>query len=492
MRPVRSTSTHSLLSIPSPKSRFDALVPHRSMQPTNVDIDLRDLDYLEPDSHLSCPICHIPFIDPVSIDCGHFFCAECLTRYWKTTPRPGDRKPCPACRSTVRSSKSGPRLIINMCNDVKVTCPTKGCGKTVTRGALESHMVFYCPEQFVECPAPECNQTIKRKHFLEGQCRHNTHIECECGELVLEEALEQHKAVDCPFRAECSHCLLPLSSSDHDSHILCDLKKHCPGEEFGCEMLLDSSALEEHVKMCTMAKMTPHLKAHVANCLAPLQAELLWSQQRLKGLEEGIDKLFDAIVAKPDARIREPKMPRQDETGLNTASPANSSTNTIPLPDQPSSSSNPSSLAHLSATAESAEHRHLLALHENLRNTVDELSVNLNQLTRTVEEVDARNSMLTMNETLRLKEELTMTNNGLFSTRTQVQWLLNRERAGLQQPGISNRAMAPSVSHTQTTSNDEIASVSNGSSEGTSPGSSGAGPVPVRRTSRSSQDRVKL
>ena len=143
------------------------------------------------------------------------------------------------------------------------------------------------------------------------------------------------------------------------------------------------------------------------------------------------------------------------------------------------------------AAAESAEHRHLLALHESLRNTVVELGMNLTQLTRNVEEVDARNSMLTMNETLRLKEELTLMSNGLYSTRTQVQWLLNRERTG-QQSGVRGRAAAPPVSQSHISTADEPAVGANANGAGTASGLTGLPMRPPRRTSGGSQERVKL
>jgi zinc finger of C3HC4-type, RING/TRAF-type zinc finger len=491
MRPARSISGHNSPSARSHRLTLDNfLIPERSMQPTIADLDLRDLEYLDPDSHLTCPICHIPFVDPVYVDCGHYFCTECLARYWKMAQRPRDRKPCPTCRSTVRHGRCAPRLIVNMCNDVKVKCPLKECGQTMARGSLESHVVSYCPERLIDCPDPDCKDKMKRKHFLQGQCRHKTHMECECGERVLLEGLETHKEAQCSFReSNCTHCQQPVSCADDQTHT-CEVKKRCPGKDFGCDALLDPFGLEDHARTCTMAKMAPHLKAHVANSLAPLQEELFRSQQRVKGLEEGIDNLFEAIDAETQNYEKSYHHERATGIPLHAASISNSMGSSYYSIPSTSSSSDPPVVA-----AESAEHRHLLALHENLRNTVVELGINLTQnftqLTRNIEEVDARNSMMTMNETLRLKEELALINNGLYSTRTQVQWLLNRERSG-QQPAIRGRAMASAVGHPQTPTADESATGANPNGATTPPGLSGLAVRPTRRTSGGSQERVKL
>ncbi|XP_042328173.1 RING finger protein 112 [Sceloporus undulatus] len=44
----------------------------------------------------TCSICLEPFDDPVSIDCGHNFCKECLSAHWSGSSHYGYR--CPECR----------------------------------------------------------------------------------------------------------------------------------------------------------------------------------------------------------------------------------------------------------------------------------------------------------------------------------------------------------------------------------------------------------
>jgi zinc finger of C3HC4-type, RING len=376
--PAQSTSTSTststfTLSRPSHTphlDEFEVPIPDQSMQPTIADLDLQDLDYSEPDSHLCCPICQVPFVDPVSVDCGHYFCAGCLARYWKTTLRPGHRKPCPACRTKVNSIKCAPRLIVNMCNDVEVKCPLQACGKAVARGNLESHMLLYCPERLSMCPDSKCTKQTKRKHLLRGICRHETHRECECGELVPLKDSDTHREFQCS-----------LNSNS------CEYKMPCPGQDFGCEVLLDPPALEAHTKTCPIAKMAPHLQAHTSNRLAPLQKQLQHSQQRVQGLQEGIDRILQTIET------------TSSTTNISIASPT---------PSAPIS------------THEDAEH-----IHSTLTSVT-------NALNRLMTQLDAHATEIIANETHRLTEELALISNGLNVTRVQVQWLLNRDRAASQ------------------------------------------------------------
>ena len=66
----------------------------------------------------------------------------------------------------------------------------------------------------------------------------------------------------------------------------------------------------------------------------------------------------------------------------------------------------------------STANSYLLSLHESLREQVCQLSHAINDL-------DARASMAIMNESLRIKEDVALTNAAVNSVRMQVQWLMN-------------------------------------------------------------------
>ncbi|KAI9728171.1 MAG: hypothetical protein M1828_004632 [Chrysothrix sp. TS-e1954] len=69
------------------------------------------------------------------------------------------------------------------------------------------------------------------------------------------------------------------------------------------------------------------------------------------------------------------------------------------------------------APFDSATH-HLLSLHESLRGEMDRLSGSLSEL-------DARSSMMIMNENLRVREDLSSLNAAVGALRMQVQWLMS-------------------------------------------------------------------
>ncbi|XP_003479695.1 tripartite motif-containing protein 60-like [Cavia porcellus] len=56
------------------------------------------LTSLQQESH--CPLCFDYFKDPVTIECGHNFCCDCLSACWKDLT---DRFPCPVCRFNLAS-----------------------------------------------------------------------------------------------------------------------------------------------------------------------------------------------------------------------------------------------------------------------------------------------------------------------------------------------------------------------------------------------------
>src|SRR5271156_906717 len=153
---------------PTAGPRHNATFSERqvTVQVTNTTdkIDLRSLEYVsEYDSHLMCPICHVPFISPVVLECDHTFCASCYEQYRAGGPV-DDRSQCPTCRtfSTVRPRKAS-RLIMNMCNDLKVRCPNEYCDEVLSRGVVEQHVTKDCPEERLTCPNPACNNLTKRK-----------------------------------------------------------------------------------------------------------------------------------------------------------------------------------------------------------------------------------------------------------------------------------------------------------------------------------------
>lgn len=486
---------------------------HVNDTPTPL-VDLRALDYVtEYDSHLMCPICHVPFLEPVVLECDHTFCNSCLKEY-REGAAIGMRSQCPTCRSFLLSApRKASRLIVNMCNEIRVRCPNEDCEDVIPRGAVERHATKECQHERLRCPDPECGKMVKRKNYVPNQCIHTSHIECDCGaviELGRGDWL-QHKDEDCPNTGvECKQCGQRISARDYlagsNDHVCSPAEEHtCPGKIYGCTDDFESDDLDTHVASCPLARLAPHLQKQT-KLLHALQEQLTMAKVRNEVLETGLDKISDIVNEQVLPYVSHSDPSHTGET---------SDIEEIERDHIPSAISHRDLVmpAHLRALTPSPDpdassisqtQQHLLALHESLRGNVANLEQDISALHNNISDLDARTSMQVMNETLRIKEDLAHTNAALFSMRAQVQWLLNRERVGQQQQAMGMRGRAPSA---QPQAPNPTQSTRSSVSEGTDPAmlgtsadtqasSSNLGTSPtfrpqVRRLS-GSQERVKL
>lgn len=193
-----------------------------SCSPLSSALDLRALEYLPPyDRHLMCLICHCPFIEPVRLNCDHFFCSSCIRSLIRNTdaearPHPVVRNhtiestaslPCPTCRTNNHFPlQKAPRLLVAMCDDITVKCPywKDGCEEIIKRGLVKLHANKYCKRRRVRCPGDQqreqtCGRLIPAME-LEQICQHgndadtdepDTDRECEqCSQTVSTRMME--------------------------------------------------------------------------------------------------------------------------------------------------------------------------------------------------------------------------------------------------------------------------------------------------------------
>ncbi len=417
-------------------------------------LDFHTLEYVTPcDENLMCAICHAPFVNPVRLRCDHLFCRECLSTALENQPK--EAQSCPSCRAVMEegSCLPMPRVILRMLEDLKVKCPNQssGCRDNVARGFVEHHVEKYCEYEEVDCPLEGCSLKIRRRYGNRG-CLHTTMHCHDCSEAVMEKDLERHQLEQCRGMMLCPHC--------NTERMRCDLAQHvkecpeallpCSASAYGCTHLSERTELEQHHTSCPLAKLGPFLEAQKER-LEEHDAALTYYQRKNEILESAMSSI---------------------QATLGTSTVIGSTlldTNLAASPNSLLSLSPPTAASAVPETApfDSATH-HLLSLHESLREEVDRVSTAFSEL-------DAKTSMMLMNESLRSKEDMAHTNAAVNAIRMQLHWLIS---ARLQtQTRASNGAPAAGPS---------------GSPRGGLGGATGGPGLPVRRLSDVTRQDTKL
>ncbi|KAJ5636407.1 Zinc finger RING-type [Penicillium longicatenatum] len=424
---------------------------------TEDQVDLRALEFVSSyDSHLMCPICHCPFIQPVRLQCDHVFCEKCL-RSAITTFRSAesDEFPCPSCRTpTSQVSMSVPRLLINMCDEIQVRCPlaAEGCQELVPRGHIQSHVDKYCGYRLVPCPDESCDKKTRRKDLqAENRCRHSYCRCSRCEEDVMEQDYEEHDKELCPsLEITCIGCgtiVLQRTMKNH-TEACPEVVSSCAASKYGCAVKIRRAEIATHEQQCPLVAIGPYFEAQNTR-LNSLELTMRHLQQRNEIFEDGMANIRTTLV----------ESSRLDDR--NSSSIAD---------DTEESADRSSNVFSSNATT------YLLSLHESLREEVSQMSHALTDL-------DARASMTIMNECLRIKEDMAHTNAAVNSVRMQVQWLMN--------PRLHNGTRAGGVRPNANTGNDTRSQVASAPGPGNVAGPS-LGPLRPRRPSDSGREGTKL
>ena len=406
-------------------------------------VDLRTLEYIDSyDSNLMCAICRSPFVFPVRLECDHVFCQRCVNDAMSHQDR--DSRiytiTCPSCRRKIENWAIAPvpKILSLILDDLRVKCPLEclGCPEVKGRGDIQDHVDKYCAYAEVECPSESCFFKVLRKDLDERRCLHDV-VKCgDCQKSLMEVDLETHRLRHCEAgKASCPNCKAPVLLRDLESHIerCSEAIFPCNAAEYGCGFVARHETLDEHVKTCPLAKLVPFLRTQ---------------NDRIEAHEAALKHLRhkNSILETSFSSIQE------------TLSPSAN------LVDAPVSSAASSDTGPFDSTA-----HHLLCLHESLREEV-------NRMSAAVSEVDAKASMMVMNESLRTKEELSHTNAAIGSMRMQLHWLMSARLQNQQRVAM-------------------VRAQGSGEDLGSSPdagGSGGSVELPVRRLSDSTRQDTKL
>lgn len=356
--------------------------------PPPAAVDLRLLEYEGTvDENLICPICRSPFVQPLITNCDHVFCYRCLVQAHALNPVcPVDRLPL----KLVSETRSAPKIIHNQLDNLTVRCPnyTKGCGLVVARSLVENHVTRYCDKTQVPCPHPACEHTIARKDVGKG-CLHYE-VECEyCECAMLKADLEEHQDQSCPNRKkDCELCGAEFVRNKQDEHT-----KDCPEVEtsceyapFGCTSQMARKLLAKHAETCDYRVVGP-----VGEQLAELRSELSALQEKDRLKDRRIKFLENRGFSVPAASAPE----AISDMSLTPESPANADNAPYESRDQ-----------------------YFLSLFETMESKVERLSSAL-------AEVEGRHSMMLINETLQIKDQLTEIRSTLGVLGMHVRWLMN-------------------------------------------------------------------
>ena len=347
-----------------------------------------------------------------------------------------------------------PRVVLRMLEELKVKCPNNnlGCKDIVARGFVEHHVEKYCGFEEVHCRSDECSLKTRRRDFGRG-CLHTTVTCHDCLQAMMEMDVEQHQKNRCGGIVVCPHC--------NGEHMRRELPEHieecpeallpCSANAYGCTHLSKRTELDRHLTSCPLAKLGPFLQTQKER-LEEHDAALKYYQHKTEILESGMTSIHATLgtSAVIGSTLLDTNLANSPTSLLNLSTPTAASA----VPDNP--------------PFDSATH-HLLSLHETLREEVDRVSAALSEL-------DAKTSMMLMNESLRAKEDMAHTNAAVNAIRMQLHWLMS---ARLQtQTRASNGA--PPVAG------------SSGSPRGGLGGAGGGPALPVRRLSDVMRQETKL
>lgn len=225
-----------------------------------------------------------------------------------------------------------------------------------------------------------------------------------------------------------------------------DVEINCAAKTIGCKYQSTRTKVLNHETECVLAAFLPAWKA-IGQTVKNQTTTIQGLQRRNFDLETGIAALQSLL-----GDITDPASTSRTQPSATVSTAIREASSTMSSLDMP--------------PFDSATH-HLLSLHESLREEVDRLS-------GAVSALDAKSSMMIMNESLRIKEDLAHTNAVIGSMRMQLQWLTSARLQALRSP----------VGHAISSSTDSA------SQPGRAP--LGAMPGPVRRLSDSAKQDLKL
>lgn len=410
-----------------PSSAGSTSIRSSSIRSTCIlQFDYQSLEYKETvDDTLVCPICCTPFYEPITTkNCGHTFCAACLRRATDIQPVcPIDRQPL----SFHSDQLCNTRIISHQLDRLKVKCPNLPCEYVTTRGLVPAHYERYCEHTPVHCPDVACDKRVPRMDAtLEKGCLHRD-IQCRyCKATVLVADLEEHYDTDCSgHTAKCPHCNAMVVRHRLPSHIARDCPEtemRCKWHPFGCTLFTKKRVVDQHEQNGCIYQAIGQLARDRMDdrmIINELKGRLTTAESRMRRMES-------SAGSRP--QVSPPGLQGWRFNG------------TTGIPELDLNGDHPHG-AHPSAYGggnedssgwESPED-YMLAQFERMETKIEDLR-------KTVTELDGRHSVMLLNEAMPLKEQIAELRSNMGVIGMHTTWLMNvqRQSRGQQQQQRAN------------------------------------------------------
>ncbi|KAI9721971.1 MAG: hypothetical protein M1812_001929 [Candelaria pacifica] len=268
-----------------------------------------------------------------------------------------------------------------------------------------------------------------------------------------------HQFVHCKQRKlQCPDCGAEIIRPEvlaHSSSCL-EAIRSCSGVSYGCTYQSKRAEMDEHLKTCPLAALAPFLKAQ-NDRLSVQEASLEHLRRKNEILEGGLSSVQAALDTSTE------------HVNSTLFSTTQSSTSLPPSPTSPHTTAATEDPAFDSAT------HYLLLLHESLREEVGRVSTAISDL-------DAKTSMMVINEGLRMKDDMAHTNAAINSLRMQMHWLVSSRMHGQPRPTGGPSFGGPSFNRPSNSQRPAVGST----------GLEAPAPEPIRRSSSSNTSSTMI
>ncbi|XP_044179136.1 TNF receptor-associated factor 5-like [Acropora millepora] len=147
------------------------------------------------DQQLLCSICYNTMLKPVSLNCGHSGCFECLKELSKKTLAPK----CPMWRKDFQAANICMNIALDhVTRALSVECLSVGCGWKGGYGNAFEHF-SNCPKLPIKCNNVECQHVVVREDMpIHAVSCMKRKVQCpDCKKDVKREMLHEHQAGQC-------------------------------------------------------------------------------------------------------------------------------------------------------------------------------------------------------------------------------------------------------------------------------------------------------